>query len=213
MRFLTPIDVAQTDQAGNPPAGFGRVQFKTDGGAYSRTPAGVESKLGGDLDPRFSVVSTEVAVPAGTAPVDALTLTIPPGKTARIVVLLALRVTTTTPLTGNNGGGLQVTNPAGANGAVTGSIFTEGYPAADGTAAATAIKQGSVVSVAANTTTNFPTARSEILNALVVLPICVQATLKNNSTTTSAVVKPLTVDDSNGVLSVAIGSAIYGVIN
>lgn len=209
------IDIAQTDATSNPVAGFGRLKARTNGGVTARDSAGVERDLGQPPGPIVSatVLATAIAAPAGTAAVTQLPLVIPPGKTAQITIMLNLQVTATSGLAANIGGGVQVQNPAGANGNVTGSIFTQIYNAETGAAGAGSLEGGAVVSLAANTTTNFPTARSIVMNAVTVLPIFVKATLKNNSTNTSATVLPISVEDSTGTVSYAVGSAIHGVIS
>lgn len=142
---LNPIDLAQTDQATNPPAGYTRIQAKTNGTVVLRSPAGVETSLAGAVTMASALLTADQTNTTVTpAVLTGHTFTIPPGKTALIQGTLAYTgaATTTGALYG-----IRVAQAAGASANAQGSWFITN--AIVNTAAATALEDGDVFNVAA----------------------------------------------------------------
>lgn len=147
-KFLTPIDIAQTDDTTPPPAGHVRLQAKTNGSLVSRNPAGVETTLGsaaGSVTMSSQRLTTTQANSTVTpAVLTGFTFTIPPGKTALIDAILIFQAAATT-----TGGalGIRVAQGAGANANAVGAWNID--VALSGAAAATSLTDGDVYNVAA----------------------------------------------------------------
>ena len=145
-KFLTPVDLAQTDTVANPAAGFTRVQAFTDGSVRTISPAGAQVNLstGAVSMQSARLTATQTNATVTPAVLTGHTFTIPAGKTALIEATLVCQCATTT-----NGFalGIRVAQGAGANGNAIGSwhITTNINPAA----AATALEDGDVYNVAA----------------------------------------------------------------
>lgn len=144
-KFLVPVDFAQTDTVTNPPAGFTRLQAKTDGKLYSVTPAGVQTDLGGAVSMQVArLAATQANSTVTPAVLTGHTFTIPPGKTALIQANMAFTAAATT--TGALYG-IRVAQGAGANGNAQGSWFCT--VAVTSAAGAGALEDGDVYNVAA----------------------------------------------------------------
>lgn len=145
-KFLVPIDLAQTDTVQNPPAGFTRIQAKTNGEIHAISPAGVVTNLsGGSVSVQSARLTTTQANSTVTpAVLTGHTFTIPPGKTALInAILIATAAATTTGIAI----GIRVAQGAGANGVARGAWNND--VALTSAAAATSLTDGDVYNVAA----------------------------------------------------------------
>lgn len=144
-KFLVPVDFAQSDTVTNPPAGFTRLQAKTDGKLYSVTPAGVQTDLSGPVSMQAAfLAATQANSTVTPAVLTGHTFTIPPGKSALIQgnLVFTAAATTTGALYG-----IRVAQGAGANGNAQGSWYiTVNISSA---AAASGLEDGDAYNVAA----------------------------------------------------------------
>lgn len=146
-KFATFIDIAQEDGAQNPAASFSRLKAKTTGALVNRSTAGVESTVGGNVSAQaFMLASNFVLTTVAPTEVPALTVTIPPGKKARIVAFPVIQFATTVAST-TPAYFLRVKNPTGANGTVQFSFSYKSF--STGAAVATQFFDGDSATVAA----------------------------------------------------------------
>lgn len=199
----------EIDIGGNPSAGFTRLRARYDDTLQNRSASGVDTQLGGVPRVVSAVLGTALAIGATATPnpITGLAISIPPGKTARIN-LSAVYVgqgATTSGFSAN----VVISNPSGADGSVTGSWFGKFKPIE--AASASAVADGDVFTVAANTSTSL-----SIPSATAASPSThgwlVRINLKNNSNTTSVTVTPSITPAASQGGSVKIGSAIFAVI-
>lgn len=159
-KFLTSyIDIAQEDAAGNPATGFSRVKARTNGSLTSRTPAGVDSTLGGSISSFSSVLAaniTQAAVNTKTA-ITGFAVSVPPQKTAMVsVVYLSENLNTVAAAAYNFF--VDISNPAGSNSAITYSYSSK--MGVSNVATATQVVSGNAASVAAGATSPIQTVAS-----------------------------------------------------
>lgn len=150
-KFVSHIDIAQEDGTTNPSAAHSRIKAKTNGQLVSRSSVGVEGALGGSVSVQSSIVaqgtagaSTLVVIPGLAA------ITIPPGKTASIVLLGYTAGAVSSPTSAI---GFRFSQPAGADGGLSGCA--KGKNSTSTAAAASANYRADVVNVAAGTTADF----------------------------------------------------------
>lgn len=148
--FGNPIDLPQTDATSNPPAGYTRVQAKTNGTLVSRSSAGVETLLTPTAGAVTQVFAALAATQANSTVTPAVltghTFIIPPGKTLMLQGMVAATAAATTT---GLAVGIRCAQGAGANGNARGSWFTT--VALSSAAAASALHDGDVFNVAAGT--------------------------------------------------------------
>lgn len=214
MDRLPYIDLPQEDGTENPSAGHTRVKAATTGAVATRSNAGVESALGGAVSVASAILTADFASTVNTpVVVPGTTITIPPGKKAAIFVQGAETWTGTTLSSQTYGLGIQVNNPANANGTVllvnTGKINASGT----GAAAATAVFGSGVQTVAANATATAlvtfsfqPTAGNTWWHSSSYF-------VENNSTSTSAIVDLYWDPWFNGARGLFLGSGLFALIS
>lgn len=201
---------------GNPSAGFTRVRAKFDGTLQNRNSGGVDSIVGGAVSVASALLTANfnsVATP-GQQPIPGLTVTIPPGKSARVFARVNVTGTAAGAVATAVGAGINIVNPAGANAAVSVAWSAKIIPAATGAAAAGALYDGDVQQVAANVTYNAGGTVSIAPSANVSLPVIVTASIVNLSTNTSCTVQGTLQPFNNTTTAnaAALGSAIFAII-
>jgi hypothetical protein len=181
-KLLAHLDIAQEEGIGNPDAAHSRFKAKTNGQLVSRSPAGVESALGGSLSIQSSVVNAGTAGAGTLVPIPGLAqITVPPGKTAHIVLI---GYTAGAISDANTAIGLRFSQPAGADGGISGSA--EGKITRSAAAADSVNFRADVVNVAAGVTSDFVVTVANTATGKV--PGNVSSTIRNNSSNVTAVV-------------------------
>lgn len=155
-KLLTYLDIAQEDGTQNPAAAHSRVKAKTNGAVVSRSPAGVESTLGGSLAIFFG---SGARVGTGLEVIPGTTFTLPPGKNAYVVGLgLASGISVSG---GTTTFGFRLQQGAGANAPAVCSFEVKLLNTGSGGAAvADGLRNAGVLSVAAGATADAVTTRN-----------------------------------------------------
>ena len=187
-KALSYIDIAQEDGTTNPATATTRLKAKTAGAVVTRSSAGVESELGGNLSVSSSVIAADFSTASTTvADLSALSVSVPPNKSCSFFVI-ANHAASSPTIAGLYGYILQVRNPAGANGSCIGSTYGKGYPSPTGAAAASSINDGDAFSLVAGGSFTLNLTLSSTPTAAVSNPTIFNGTVQNLSTTTSATI-------------------------